>query len=119
MLRLHSSAPRLDDAAGFDGPLADWGVIPTMIEGESRTSGAVFWKGEGGAEAGLWLCTPGKWRCDVGRDEFCCFIEGRATYVADDGEVIEITPGVAAVFPAGWGGVCTVHETVRKVYMIR
>jgi uncharacterized cupin superfamily protein len=39
--------------------------------------------------------------------------------VRDDGEVIEITPGTAAFFPRDWKGVCTVHETVTKVYMIR
>lgn len=100
--------------------IVDWGVVPTMIEGESRVSGRVIHKGPGGtSECGLWICTPGVWRCEVERDEFCHFLEGRATYVHDTGEVIEITPDTAAVFPAGWAGVCTVHETVKKVYMIR
>ena len=47
---------------------------------------------------------------------------GRArtrTYVHDDGDVIEVTPDTAAFFPQDWKGVCTVHETVKKVYMIR
>ena len=74
----------------------DWGVIPTMIEGESRTSGKVLTK-----------------------DEFCHFLEGRCTYVHESGDVIEITPDTAAFFPQDWKGVCTVHETVKKVYMIR
>ena len=33
--------------------------------------------------------------------------------------MIEITPDMAAFFPKGWKGTCRVHETVRKVYMIR
>jgi len=42
--------------------LVDWGIIPTMIEGESRTSGKLLHKGpEGRSECGLWVCTPGKW----------------------------------------------------------
>src|SRR5690606_13040283 len=42
--------------------LVDWGVIPTMIEGESRTSGKLIHKGpDGQSECGLWVCTPGKW----------------------------------------------------------
>ena len=62
--------------------LVDWGVIPTMIEGESRTSGKLLHKGpEGRSECGLWVCTPGKWACHVTRDEFCHFLEGRCTYV--------------------------------------
>ena len=107
-------------AARYDGPLADWGVVPTMIEGESRTSGLLLHKGpEGRSEAGLWVCTPGYWRCEVTRDEFCHFLAGRATYTHEAGTVIEITPDTAAFFPAGWHGTCRVHETLRKVYMIR
>ena len=100
--------------------LVDWGVIPTMIEGESRTSGKLLHKGpEGRSECGLWVCTPGKWECHVTRDEFCHFLEGRCTYVHESGEVIEIVPDTAAFFPQDWKGVCTVHETIKKVYMIR
>lgn len=100
--------------------LVDWGVIPTMIEGQSRTSGKLLHKGpEGRSECGLWVCTPGKWRCHVTRDEFCHFLEGRCTYVHESGEVIEIEPDTAAFFPRDWKGVCTVHETIKKVYMIR
>lgn len=100
--------------------LKDWGVIPTMIEGASRTSGKLLHKGpDGRSECGLWVCTPGKWACHVTRDEFCHFLEGRCTYVHESGEVIEIAPDTAAFFPQDWRGVCTVHETIKKVYMIR
>jgi uncharacterized protein len=100
--------------------LVDWGIIPTMIEGQSHTSGKVLHKGAGGqSECGLWVCTPGKWNCHVTRDEFCHFLAGRCTYVHESGEIIEITPDTAAFFPQDWKGVCTVHETIKKVYMIR
>ncbi|MDH5311986.1 MAG: cupin domain-containing protein [Gammaproteobacteria bacterium] len=100
--------------------LTDWGTIPTMLEGRSMTSGRLLHRGpDGRSECGIWVCTPGKWECHVTRDEFCHFLAGRCTYVRDDGEVIEIAPGTIAFFPEGWRGVCTVHETVRKVYMIR
>lgn len=102
------------------GDLVEWGVIPTMLEGASHTSGRVIHKGpQGQSECGLWVCTPGKWFCHVTRDEFCHFLEGRCTYVHESGEVIEITPDTAAFFPQDWKGVCTVHETIKKVYMIR
>ncbi len=100
--------------------LVDWGDIPTMLEGRSRTSGKLLYKGpEGQSECGIWRCTPGKWFCHVTRDEFCHFLAGRATYVHENGEVVEITPDTAAFFARDWKGVCTVHETVTKVYMIR
>ncbi len=100
--------------------LVDWGVIPTMIEGESRTSGKLLFKDDSGSgEAGLWVCTPGYWACEVTHDEFCHFLQGSCTYTHELGEVLEITPNTSAFFPAGWKGTCRVHETVRKVYMIR
>lgn len=98
----------------------DWGIIPTMVEGESHVSGVVLHKGgDGQSECGLWICTPGKWDCHVTNDEFCHFLDGRCTYVHKSGDVIEVTPDTAAFFPKDWKGVCTVHETIKKVYMIR
>ena len=100
--------------------LVDWGVIPTMLDGQSRTSGQLLHKGaQGKSECGIWRCTPGRWNCHVTRDEFCHFLAGRSTYVHDSGEIIEIMPDTVAFFPRDWRGVCTVHETVTKVYMIR
>lgn len=98
----------------------DWGPIPSMIEGESRTSGKLLYKGpKGSPESGIWICTPGYWNCEVTEDEFCHFLAGRCTYTHESGEIIEIEPDTAAFFPKGWKGTCRVHETVRKVYMIR
>jgi uncharacterized protein len=113
------STPVFRDPLSFSD-LTDWGPIPTMIEGRSHTSGRLLHKGpEGRSECGLWVCTPGTWRCTVTRDEFCHFLEGRCTYTADDGEVIEIGPDTSAFFREGWTGTCVVRETVKKVYMIR
>jgi len=55
----------------------------------------------------------------VTNDEYCHFLSGRSTYVHESGEVIEIRPDTVAFFPQGWKGTCRVHDTVRKVYMIR
>jgi hypothetical protein len=114
-----SSAPHLPDPAAYDGPLDDWGEIATMIEGRSHTSGVLLHRrSDGSSECGIWQCTPGLWRCDVTRDELCHFLWGRCTYTHESGEVIEIVPGTAAFFPAGWRGTCRVHATVRKLYFI-
>jgi uncharacterized cupin superfamily protein len=100
--------------------LVDWGIIPTMLEGESHTSGKLLYKGpQGRSECGIWRCTPGRWTCHVTRDEYCHFLGGWSTYVHEDGEVIEIAPDTVAFFPQDWKGVCAVHQTVTKVYMIR
>ncbi|MGH8254032.1 MAG: cupin domain-containing protein [Steroidobacteraceae bacterium] len=112
------AAPSLRDPLA-QTPLVDWGLIPTMLEGASHTSGKLLHKGpQGRSECGIWRCTPGRWTCHVTRDEYCHFLAGRSTYVHESGEVIEIEPDTLAYFPQDWRGVCTVHETVTKVYMI-
>ncbi len=114
-----AATPVLRDPATLSG-LEDWGVVPTMITGTSKVSGLVLSaEPDGRAESGVWACTPGKWRCTVTSDEFCHFLAGRATYVHDSGDVIEIAPDTAAFFRRGWTGTCTVHQTVRKIYLIR
>ena len=100
--------------------LNDWGAPEQMLDGNSLTQGVLLHKGEGGAsECGYWECTPGHWRCEVTRDEFCHFLEGEARYESDDGEVTDIRPDTVAFFPAGWNGRCRVTKTLKKVYMIR
>ena len=43
-----------------------------------------------------------------------------APHIADPatGERIEVLPGTAVLFPAGWTGICVVHETMRNAYML-
>jgi hypothetical protein len=74
---------------------------------------------QGENETGVWICTPDFWHWHVTRDEYCHFLAGRSTCVHDSGEVIEIEPDTVAFFPKDWRGTCRVHETIRKVYMIR
>lgn len=119
MSALTATAPHLHAPSSLDD-LLDWGPIETMIKGKSHTYGRLISKGPNGEwECGVWVCTPGKWACHVTRDEFCHFLAGRCTYEHENGDVIEVTPDTAAFFPKDWKGVCTVHETVRKTYMIK
>jgi len=108
-----------ESIAGED--LVDWGPVAKPVGAEvSRTSGRLLHRDNDGAnETGVWVCTPGVWRCEIERNEFCHFLAGRCVYTADTGERLEIEGGDAAFFPAGWSGTCEVRETVRKTYMIR
>jgi uncharacterized protein len=117
--KLDSSAPHLEDPARFAGPLKDWGFQPNSISGQSKSDGVLLHKGPNGQpEVGLWQCTPGTWPLEIPRNELCHFVSGRATYVHESGEVIGVVPGTVVLFPAGWKGICTVHETMRNVYML-
>lgn len=108
-------------AAISAGDLVDWGAVAKPVGAPvSHTSGRLLHRDDDGAnESGLWVCTPGRWRCEVERDEFCQFLAGRCIYTDDSGERLELESGDAAFFPAGWSGTCEVLETVRKTYVIR
>ncbi len=114
-----SSAPHIKPATTV-GDLTDWGPQPDMVEGQSHSSGVLLWKNDTGtSESGLWVCTPGTWRLSLPSDELCHFIDGRATYTSDSGEVIDVCAGTVVHFKEGWSGQCQIHETLRNVYMLR
>ena len=76
---LKSTAPHIHDATIY-GDLVDWGNQPDMQEGQSHSSGRLLFKGpDNRPETGIWVCTPGRWRLTIPRDEFCHFVSGRAT----------------------------------------
>lgn len=113
-----STAPHIRGAREYDD-LVDWGVQSDALEGVSHSSGRLLFKGPNNSpETGLWVCTPGRWRLSIPRDELCHFVSGRATYRSDAGEVIEVEPDTLVLFPAGWTGECTVHSTIRNLYML-
>lgn len=113
-----SSAPHIYEATSFSD-LVDWGSQPDSLEGQSHSSGRLVFKGPNNQpESGIWVCTPGRWRLSIPRDEFCHFVAGRAIYRSDDGEVIEVEAGTVVLFRAGWTGECTVIETMRNIYML-
>ena len=115
----NSSAPHLRPATTI-GNLVDWGAQPASLEGQSHSSGILLWKNnEGTSESGLWVCSPGRWRLSLPSDELCHFIQGRATCMSDEGELIEVSAGTVVHFQEGWTGECQVHETLRNVYMLR
>ncbi|MER8445186.1 cupin domain-containing protein [Mesorhizobium sp. M1066] len=113
-----SSAPHLYQAS-TRADLVDWGAQPDVLDGASHSTGKLVHKGPNNQpESGIWVCTPGRWRLSIPRDELCHFVAGRATYRSDVGELIEVSAGTVVMFPAGWAGECTVHETMRNVYML-
>ena len=73
---------------------------------------------DGRVETGTWQSTPGQFRRAVMDAEFSHFIAGRATFVADDGQTVELAAGDAAYFPPFTLGTWIIHETLRKTYVV-
>jgi uncharacterized cupin superfamily protein len=70
----------------------------------------------GGAEVGLWEMTEGAAR-DTEVDEVFVVVSGRGHVTFEDGERIDLAPGVAVRLKAGEHTVWTVTERVRKIWV--
>lgn len=69
--------------------------------------------------SGIWECEPGASRWEfVTRGELIHVVSGSMTVAEDDGEPATLVAGSVAYFPIGWKGVWTVHETLRKFYVV-
>ena len=72
----------------------------------------------GDAEIGLWGMEPGTDH-DTETDEVFVVLAGRGTVTFEDGERIDLVPGVAVRLRAGERTTWAVTETLRKVYVAR
>ncbi len=72
---------------------------------------------EGPLEVGIWEHTTGV-STDVESDEVFVVLSGRATVAVEGGPVLDLRPGDLGVLEAGARTTWTVHETLRKVYVV-
>ncbi|MFE9171201.1 cupin domain-containing protein [Streptomyces kebangsaanensis] len=108
----------LADAATADLPPAS--PKPTSTTGQQETTRTLWQSPDGLAEIGVWECDPGHFTATRdGYDEFCQVLTGSATIRTEGGEAVELRPGSTLAMPAGWRGTWQVHETLRKVYVLR
>lgn len=99
--------------------LVDGGVMPHAKHGTapSTRSKSLPVPGIGGATAGVWECTPGRWRRGIAGAEVMHFVAGECTFTPDGGEPLHIRAGDTVVFPVQTHGVWHVTETIRKVFV--
>ena len=69
-------------------------------------------------EVGIWQHTAGV-STDIEADEIFIVLSGRATIEVADGPTLEVGPGYVGFLTAGAQTVWTVHEDLRKVYVVR
>jgi uncharacterized cupin superfamily protein len=74
---------------------------------------------QGDVSVGLWECEPGELDGAVeGFDELMHMVSGRVTVTTDGGSEWDIAPGTTWVTPRGVRCRWTVHQTVRKFWVI-
>jgi hypothetical protein len=73
---------------------------------------------DGEVQIGVWECTPGTFSGSTGDfDETMFMVSGRVTIDHEEGPY-DIAPGTLWATPRQWANAWTVHQTVRKLYVI-
>jgi uncharacterized cupin superfamily protein len=115
---MSSFAVHIPDAELTPSPLDP----STIVSGTPEVSSTVLHESAdgrgGGVSGGIWQITPGV-VTDVEADEIFVVVSGRATIEFEDGPTIEVGPGDACVLERGARTRWTVHETLRKAYVIQ
>ena len=68
---------------------------------------------------GFWEATPGTYHVTYKADELVHMFEGKLTLTEDGGETKHYSPGDSFLVPAGFTGVWTIDERIRKIFAIR
>lgn len=110
-------ADELEPADLQDKPL---GPPTAVAEGEVLARSRTFFTSDdGNIQVGTWECEPGVSRWEfLERGEAIHVLSGSMTVQRDGYQPVKITAGTSAIFPLGWCGRWTVHDTLRKVYVI-
>jgi len=72
---------------------------------------------DGNKIMGTWICTPGKWRVEYVKWEYCHFQEGYCIITPDGLAPIHLRAGDIFVIEPGMKGTWEVVETVRKYFV--
>jgi uncharacterized protein len=100
----------------LSGPLGEWSAVEDGSTSRQRER-MLFESGD--VAIGFWEVTPGRFANHLDDfDELMLMVSGRLTVDQPDGSVIDVSPGTGWVtprfFPCNW----TVHQTVRKLFVI-
>jgi uncharacterized cupin superfamily protein len=87
-----------------------------VLAGEPATA-SVELMTAGGVDVGLWELTPGT-VTDVEVDEIFVVLAGQGHVTFDEGQVVDLAPGVVVRLRAGEHATWTITETLRKMYVV-
>ena len=88
-----------------------------VISGNPQVSGYEILDDDA-VSVGIWQHTAGV-STDVEVDEIFVVLSGRATIEVAAGPTLEVGPGDVGILEAGAETTWTVHEDLRKIYIIR
>ncbi len=101
--------------------LGEFKPKPTSFTEGQVEAAAELWASTGGmTRVGVWECTPGRFGADrTQSSEICHILSGSATVQGKQGsDLRHLAAGDVLVLPLGWEGEWTIHETLRKTYVL-
>ncbi len=104
-----------------DLELGAFAAKPTSFtEGQVEAATELWASADGLTSIGVWECTPGRFSADRTKSsEICHVLSGSATVEGKQGgDTRSISAGDVLVLPLGWEGEWTIHEQLRKTYVI-
>lgn len=105
---------RVENDSAFSAPAAVG--APTSDEiAHARTAGNTQTPA---GNAGIWECTPGRFRRQVAQAEYSYFISGEGSFTPDGGGTVEFRAGDSIWFAPDTQGEWDIRQTVRKAYLI-
>jgi len=102
-------------------PVGEFKPKPTTLTDGQTEAVSILWSSaDESTSIGVWECTPGRFTADrTAAGEYCHIISGRATVKNSDGTGSrDIGAGDLLVLPQGWTGEWTIHEHMRKLFVI-
>lgn len=100
---------------------AEW--TPTapekIISGHPQSAYKILYTGKTEEfAAGIYECTPGKWKIRYTEDEFCTLVEGIVRLTNDKGEMQEFRAPASFLIPAGFSGTWEAIGKIRKFFVL-
>jgi uncharacterized protein len=106
----------------LDATLAPVGPSDPKRPAQAHTFDLPF--ADGDVQIGVWECTPGTIDGTTGDfDEIMYFVAGRVTVtygddLSEEHGTFDLAPGTLWTTPRNWACTWTIHQTVRKMYVI-
>ncbi|MGO4801616.1 cupin domain-containing protein [Pseudomonas sp. W22_MBD1_FP4] len=98
--------------------LAPWGEVGLPGSPVVSLSGVKVEIGGESVDAGVFECTPGRYRRSVKEAEVMHFLTGAGSFTPDGEETLEFGVGDTFFFEADTYGTWSISQTMRKLYVI-
>ncbi|GAB7549182.1 cupin domain-containing protein [Cupriavidus sp. 8B] len=99
--------------------LVEKGPVASLSEPPCRVSGLeVAVPQRPSCKTGIWECTPGRFNRQIAAGEVMHILSGSGEFKTEEGSTFAFQAGDTLVFPPDTRGIWTIHDTVRKVYVL-